>query len=457
MLKPKAKKQAAAKKESMKGQRANNRLSTQDRRAPNRTMVWKVLYRLTMPGGLLLLTSALLVHAGLFADKQNPFVQFYAYFVFGIGLVLSAFFKRSRLFFAILVVVLAERTLGWLAPGFLSAKVAKAAFEAIALLLPLNLLALTFMRDRGIISPAGKQRIAFIAFQIIAVVIVCVPAQTYAATVLNYPLLDKHFFQWSSISQPALLAFIVAAVTMIISLIRRYQPVESSLFWALVAAFVALQMGRGTHLSSVYFATGGLILIIAVLETSYAMAYRDELTQLPSRRSLNEALLKLGDSYSIGMLDVDHFKKFNDAYGHEAGDQALRMVASKLSGIAGGGKAFRYGGEEFTVVFPDKSLSEAFTYLDTMRKIIEQSLFTVRGKDRRRQAKNSKAPRNGTREIEVNVTVSIGVAARDEEKTAPDQVIRMADKALYKAKSKGRNRTIAAKPASEEMRIVSIR
>ncbi|HTC93169.1 MAG TPA: GGDEF domain-containing protein [Terriglobales bacterium] len=438
----------------MKGQRVNNRVNPQDRRVPTHTRVLKTLYRLTMPGGMLLLILAVLAHAGLFADTKTPFVRFYAYFVFGIGLLLSAYFKRSRLFFAILVVVLAERTLEWLAPGFLSAKVGKSVFEAIALLLPLNLLALTFMRDRGIISPAGKQRIAFIAFQIIAVGILCVPAQAYAATVLNYEFIDRHLVQWSSISQPALLAFLAAAVAMIISLIRKYQPVESSLFWALVAAFVALQIGRG-HLSSIYFATGGLILIIAVLETSHAMAYRDELTQLPSRRALNETLLKLGDTYSIGMLDVDNFKKFNDSYGHEAGDQALRMVASKLATIAGGGKPFRYGGEEFTVVFPDKSVSEAYTYLDTMRKMIEQSIFTVRGKDRRRS--KNKAQRNGTREVEVNVTVSIGVAARDEEKTTPDQVIRSADKALYRAKAKGRNRTIAVKPASEEMRIVSIR
>src|SRR5205814_10084929 len=97
-----------------------------------------------------------------------------------------------------------------------------------------------------------------------------------------------HFVNWSAISKPALLAFVVAAVAMIISLIRRYQPVESSLFWALVAAFVALQMGRGNHLATMYFSTGGLILLIAVLETSYAMAYRHELPALPSRRSLHD-------------------------------------------------------------------------------------------------------------------------------------------------------------------------
>jgi diguanylate cyclase (GGDEF)-like protein len=446
----------------MKGQR-DKRVRKEDRRAPSMSTILQILYRLTIPGGLLLLISALLVHTGLLGDAKTAFVQFYAYFIFGLGLMLSAYFKRSRLFFALLVVILAERTVAWFAPKFLSAGTSHGVFEAIAVLLPMNLVALTFMRDRGIISPAGRRRVIFLAVQIFAIILlVSLPKQVHAAAVLDHTFVDKHFVEWSSISQPGLLVFIVAAVAMIISLIRRYQPVESSLFWTLVAAFVALQMGRGNHLATMYFSTGGLILIIAVLETSHAMAYRDELTQLPSRRSLNETLLKLGDNYSIGMLDVDNFKKFNDTYGHDAGDQALRMVASKLATIAGGGKPFRYGGEEFTVVFPDKSVGEAYTYLDTMRKMIEQSVFTVRGKDRRRSAKSGKAAQNGTgkvamREIEVNVTVSIGVAARDEERSTPDQVIRSADKALYRAKAKGRNRTIAVKPASEEMRIVSIK
>ena len=127
---------------------------------------------------------------------------------------------------------------------------------------------------------------------------------------------------------------------------------------------------------------------MALIETSYAMAYLDELTQLPSRRALNEALLKLGDSFTIAMMDVDHFKKFNDSYGHEAGDQALRLVASRLAHITGGGRAYRYGGEEFAVIFPGKPSEEVFVYLDRMRKVIENSVFVVRGKDRRRKGKS---------------------------------------------------------------------
>ena len=141
----------------------------------------------------------------------------------------------------------------------------------------------------------------------------------------------------------------------------------------MVSAFIALRTAAATHLDGVYFAAGGLALIVALIETSYAMAYLDELTQLPSRRALNEALLKLGDSYTLAMMDVDHFKKFNDSYGHEAGDQALRMVASRLAHITGGGRAYRYGGEEFAVVFPNKPAEEVFVYLDRMRRVIERT------------------------------------------------------------------------------------
>ena len=91
---------------------------------------------------------------------------------------------------------------------------------------------------------------------------------------------------------------------------------------------------------------------IAVLQDTFRMAFRDELTGIPSRRALNERLAALGNRYTIAMLDVDHFKNFNDTYGHDLGDQVLKMVAAHIAGVGGGGKAFRYGGEEFTVLFP---------------------------------------------------------------------------------------------------------
>ena len=82
------------------------------------------------------------------------------------------------------------------------------------------------------------------------------------------------------------------------------------------------------------------------------------------------------------MCDVDHFKKFNDTYGHDAGDQVLRMVASKLSHVGGGGRTFRYGGEEFLVVFRGRSASEAKPFVESLRCSIADAGFVLRSPDR---------------------------------------------------------------------------
>jgi diguanylate cyclase (GGDEF)-like protein len=403
--------------------------------------IFTILYRLTLPGSLLLIFSALLIRVGVLADPKAPIVQYLPVVVFGVGLALSAFFRRSRLFFALLALTLAQSAFAWVMPH-LSAVSQAITANAIAILLPLNLLVLAFLRERGIVSPAGRRRLAIVALQVMGVAILCMPAVAQIAAQLRRSFVPPLFSQWSGLSQPALLAFILAAAVMMVLLLRRYKAVESSLLWSLVAAFIALRAAGTSHLDGVFFAAGGLALIVALIETSYAMAYLDELTQLPSRRSLNEALLKLGETFSIAMLDVDHFKKFNDSYGHESGDQALRLVASRLSHISGGGKAYRYGGEEFAIVFPNKASEEVFVYLDRMRRVIEQSAFTVRGADRRRRGKS--AIGRGSKK-QTNVTVSIGLAATNGDKLAPAEVLRMADQALYKAKAKGRNCTITAK------------
>jgi diguanylate cyclase (GGDEF)-like protein len=415
--------------------------------------IFTILYRLTLPGSLLLFFSALLIRVGVLADPQTSLVKFLPVLVFGIGLLLSAFFRRSRLFFALLVLALSQSAFAWIMPR-LSADSARIVANAIAILLPLNLLVLAFLRERGIISPAGRRRLAMVALQVMSVAILCMPAVAHIAAQMNRAFIPLIFSQWSRMSQPALLAFLLAMATMTILLLRRYKAVESSLLWSVVAAFIALRASSTSHLDGVYFAAGGLALIVALIETSYAMAYLDELTQLPSRRSLNEALLKLGETYSIAMLDVDHFKKFNDSYGHESGDQALRLVASRLAHITGGGKAYRYGGEEFAIVFPNKTSDEVFVYLDRMRRVIEQSVFTVRGADRRRKGKSGIG--RGAKK-QTNVTVSIGLATTNGDKLAPAEVLRMADQALYKAKAKGRNCTITAKLSKSPVSVQPLR
>ena len=407
----------------------------------------RAVYRLIVPGGLILLVSALAMESAQSQGITASVWHYYPYVIFGLGLLLSALFNCSRLFFALLIVAASDRALVWLVPRLSSAGVHGTIFDAVALLLPLNLLALYFMRDRGIVSPRGRRRVAFILAQVavVGMIVLVHPIQVRAASLMQGEIIPKSYSEWSHMSQPALLVFLLAGAVMLIYLRDRRRPVESGLFWALVTAFIALNAGGAGHLSSAYFASGGLILGIAVLETSYTMAFNDELTQLPSRRALNQALLKVGDSYTVAMVDVDHFKQFNDTYGHETGDQVLQMIAARLSDVTGGGKAFRYGGEEFAVIFENKSVDEAYSSLETLRKKIESTPFKVRGIERRERRKKPKreAPRLHAKK-RVRVTVSIGAASCDGDGRLPDAVLQSADKALYRAKNTGRNCTVVS-------------
>jgi diguanylate cyclase (GGDEF)-like protein len=138
------------------------------------------------------------------------------------------------------------------------------------------------------------------------------------------------------------------------------------------------------------------------------------------------------------MVDIDHFKRFNDTYGHQAGDQLLRKVAAAVMDVAGGGRAFRYGGEEFAVVFAGLSAEQAIPHLEDMRKAIAESSFGVRGP--RRPRRKPRQPRSASgRRQGVGVTVSIGVADSGSAGPTPADVVRAADEALYRAKRAGRN------------------
>jgi diguanylate cyclase (GGDEF)-like protein len=172
-------------------------------------------------------------------------------------------------------------------------------------------------------------------------------------------------------------------------------------------------------------------ILLGVLYGSYRMAFVDALTGLPNRRSLDEALDRLGSRYVLAMVDVDHFKQFNDTHGHAAGDIVLREVGALLRRHSSG-RAFRYGGEEFCVVFEDVDSSAAAEGCELARDALEKARIRVR------------PAVSGSRKLskpqDVSVTASFGLAARSADQKRAKDVLATADKALYKAKSKGRNR-----------------
>jgi diguanylate cyclase (GGDEF)-like protein len=185
------------------------------------------------------------------------------------------------------------------------------------------------------------------------------------------------------------------------------------------------------------------MLIVALLQESHQLAFRDELTGLLGRRALEERFRGLGQRYALAMVDVDHFKKFNDTHGHDVGDQVLKLVARRLAQVGGGGIAYRYGGEEFSVLFPDSDAREAAPHLEAIRGEIERYRMAVRGEDRPKNPNpddSLKLRINKPAQKTLSVTVSIGVAAPGGKRRTPAQVLKAADEALYRAKQGGRNR-----------------
>ncbi|MGH7431290.1 MAG: diguanylate cyclase [Candidatus Methylomirabilales bacterium] len=390
-----------------------------------------------MPGGFLFLAIMVVVITP--PASLSALIQIYPYAVFGAGLLFGFRFHRSQLLFATLVLGIADRALLQYAAGDAPMEgTARIVFNAAAVLVPLNLAGLSFIAERGLVTARGLLRLIIIFAQLPIMALLCRPEQAGLTALLEHRLIDIPFVGGLPIAQPALLAFGVAFGLVAVRFICRPDLIVSSFMWALAATLLALTAGRIGPVSTLYFATAGLILVVSVIETSYVLAYRDELTGLQTRRALSEALLKLGGRYAVAMIDVDHFKKFNDQYGHDAGDQLLRMVAAKLTKVLGDERAFRYGGEEFCVLFPGQSHQDAIPHLETLRRAVEASSLTLR--DPNRPAKKPKESKsNGAPRQTVSVTVSIGVAEGKDRNTDPEQVITAADEALYRAKNAGRN------------------
>ncbi|MGE7959186.1 GGDEF domain-containing protein [Pseudomonas sp. NPDC089530] len=250
---------------------------------------------------------------------------------------------------------------------------------------------------------------------------------------------------WMSLIQLSYPVFLAAFLLLAIQYWRNPRPLHAAqlvgllgLFWMLPKTFI-LPFTLNIMCSQVM-----LMIAAAVAHEAYQMAFRDELTGLPGRRALNERMQRLGRNYVLAMSDVDHFKKFNDTHGHDVGDQVLRLVASKLSKVSGGGRAYRYGGEEFAVVFAGKTLEECMPHLEVIRETIANYNIQLRNQENRPQDDQQGRQRRGAPAASsVSVTVSIGVAERQMEHRTPEEVLKSADQALYSAKGAGRNCVMA--------------
>lgn len=393
-----------------------------------------------IPGGIVFIAALAVMHQAYLDCWLHLITASMPYIVLGFGFLLGLRFHRSRLALAVLVMIVADRTLYYYGPaGTLAGPSQSTVLQMVILLLPINILLLYFAKDRSLLTPSGLFHLALVAAQPVAGYILLTKNPVYLHhldhRLTSLPHLGKITFPDTII----LVYGGVLALFFIYSILRN-KAVQKGFFWALLSAGWALHTIQAGENGSFFFSIAGLIIVLSVIETAYRLAYHDALTGLPGRQALNTTLQNLGKRYTIAMLDIDFFKKFNDRYGHDVGDQVLCMVASHINRVGGGGKPFRYGGEEFTIVFSGKTASESRPYLEKVRESVESAQFKVRGKSRPRKAPKRRQKTKNSKMV--SVTISIGAAESGSNLTKTQQVLKAADKALYRAKKKGRNCTV---------------
>ncbi|WP_278470379.1 GGDEF domain-containing protein [Stutzerimonas balearica] len=395
--------------------------------------------------------AALLV-TGLVMARQPALSEFFAslynvlptlLLLLGAALCLS--YGRIREGFMLVVIYLAYflldnqvdhyRASGQLRPD------AALTFHLCSLLLPLLYGLFGAWRER---THLLQEALARTAVLFIVTVMAAALAQRFPLAVhdwlveIRWPMLQLPGLTLIQLAYPA---FLLAWVALLIQYLRQPRPTHAAGLVALVTLlFMLPQTFAWPFALNVLASHAMLMLVGAIAHEAYLMAFRDELTGLPGRRALNERLQRLGRSYVVAMAGVDHFKAFNDTHGHDVGDQVLRLVASRLSKVGGGGRAYRYGGEEFTLLFPGRCIEQCLPYLESVRQAIEEYPLQLRDRGKRpsddrlgRQARGRAAAAS------VSVTISIGVAAGLGEQRSAEDVIKAADQALYAAKKAGRN------------------
>ena len=379
------------------------------------------------------------------------------YTIFFIGILMGWRYNNMGLVMGSCVLGLSYFTTLRFAPGQWS----NTFYEAYIFLFPLNMVMCSLLIKRYIFTTKGFLSLFLLLFQILIIAILCDQIDFSSSAVVSkfdslFPFasirLDdfsnglKSFFKmdrlviFKQIPTPAILSFLLCLTYLSVRFIKNRDILLAGYIGSLAAVFLSAAANQPEPASVVFHITAGLILILTNIEASFFMAYNDALTGLPGRRSLNESMMNLGKKYTIAMMDIDHFKKFNDTYGHKTGDDVLKVVGTRLKGISGQAKVFRYGGEEFTAVFPGKSVKESMPHLENFRKMLETSQFVVRLRTRKQSTPVKRGQGPIARQKQIQITISIGVAEPEKQTMTPEKVIKAADKALYKAKRSGRNR-----------------
>ena len=403
---------------------------------------WMGLLRLAAPLLIMALALGLRPRVGEFESEILLLLSYLPWLLAAVTAMLAWQFNRLRFLLLALISAFAYGVVQLRLQTSLSNPGALEAFAGLSYGIPVTLTALLLVPEKGIVNRFGLTTLATLLGLALVVGGLApwfeswFPEQSHLFALRP---VESFILPWASRG-----LFAIAIVVGLVMLLWRDTACEAVILGTLVAMLLVLDLLYLDHVSMVLFSAAGCGQLLGIIRSSHAMAYRDDLTGLLGRRALNERLKGLGRTYCVAMVDVDRFKKFNDTHGHDVGDQALKLVASRIARVSGGGTAYRYGGEEFCIVFPRRGIEQCIEPLEKVRQSIADYRMVLRDQGRRPAARKEGARRRGrmaTKHLpdSVAITVSLGLAQRSEEDANYSAVLRAADEQLYRAKRGGRN------------------
>jgi diguanylate cyclase (GGDEF)-like protein len=355
----------------------------------------------------------------------------------GVGLAYAAWFKSTRGALGFIVFLWLVAGLGYPSlMGLFGFEFQRLPAGLVIQLLPLNLLLVALLPLNALRSPGTIGFIMLLAAQLVLCALKAPPAGVQPVN------LGALVLGWLPVQPTDWYPFMIMAVAaaFVLRWVKSDQPNDIAL--GLIAT-VFMAWHFFPQRSFEFIMSAGLMLMLAVLYSSNRLAFYDALTGIRNRRSLDAALETVGRRYAIAMLDVDHFKKVNDRFGHDFGDQVLKVVAARVKRVPGF-TLFRYGGEEFCMLFKGSRVDGAVDVCELAREAVADGPVAMRSQGRPKHKPLSKG-KYRHKVASVKVTVSIGLARPGDSRPKPDMVREAADKALYRAKKNGRNQVAVAR------------
>ena len=330
----------------------------------------------------------------------------YAPVVYGAGLFLAWRFRRSRVAAVLLGLfmmdVLLRPSSSTLEPGVGSV------WDASGVLFLFLMPVVAAMKDRGVLSHRGLIQVVIILAGLAGGLMVWAVRPEFLSWTW------QSFLPWDlsglQLSDAVLIVGLVALLFTGGLAVWRGHRLDKGFFWIAVALLLALGGGPESVESTVYLTMAGLMLIVNLVEKSYALSLLDNVTYLPARRAMRHEIRRAGSSYALALVGVDHYKTLHDRYGRDASDRVMKKIANHLRMVGRHARAFRYSGENFALVFAGKGRNEVLGDLEDLRADIEDFRFAMR----------PKAAENGKREgakypsVRWSLTVTVGVAEVEE-------------------------------------------